>query len=74
MASLKKFDVAEHLPLKDFLTHLSTLSDTIEPGMEEMHKIINKSETLEFVFAFRLENQKTTLLTPRQGKVRSRQL
>ena len=74
MASYKNFDVAEHLPLKDFLTHLSNLSDTIEPEMEEMHKIINRTEALEFEFAFRLENLKTTLLTPKQGKVRSRQL
>ena len=74
MAYNKNFDVAEHLPLKDFLTHLSSLSDTIEPEMEEMHKIINRTEALEFEFAFRLENLKMTLLTPKRGKVRGRQL
>ena len=39
-----------------------------------MHKIINRTEALEFEFAYRLENLKTNLLTPKQGKVRSRQL
>ena len=68
MTSIKNFDVAEHLPLKDFLTRLSNLSDTIEPEMEEMHKIINRTEALGFGFAFRLETLKRP--SSPQSKVR----
>ena len=39
-----------------------------------MHKILNKNEAMEFEFAVRIENLKMTLLTPRRGKIKSRQL
>ena len=74
MESNQIFDVAEHLPFKDFLSHISGLSDSLEPRMEEMHKILNKNEAMEFEFAVRIENLKMTLLTPRRGKMKSRQL
>ena len=74
MDNQQNFDVAEHLPLKDFLIHLSGLSDTIESEMEEFQRIINRTEANELKFACRLENLKINLLTPKQGKIRCRQL
>ena len=54
MESNQMFDVAEHLPFKDFLSHISGLSDSLEPRMEEMHKILNKNEAMGSEFAVRI--------------------
>lgn len=76
MESQRKFDVAEHLPLKDFLAHVMGLSDSLEPKFDEMHEILSKTEAIECEFARRLDDLGSCLssLASRPSKKRRRQL